>query len=307
MKHLLKWFVLTMLCLSLIACNRSQKNKDEIRQEENQEEGLLPEEGLDQEEGLLPEEELNQEEALTSEEEVTQENQAITENIDESSGEVSKTTATPPKKSIITSERFERELLNKEGNKTLLRGEFTYPQLQNIESFPSIDKINKEIKENTEAEFNKSFKEGSQYVKGFYTNPNEGFQYPFVTEQKFEVTHNQDHIVSFKISSYSDFGGSHPNLLQSAYTYDVRTGDLLKASHFIGKDEADVKAIVGQTFYTIASEQPDAFYPNALEILSKGEFEFGFYIRDDSIIFFINPYVIAPSAGGIQETGVLLR
>ncbi len=294
MKHLLRLLFLTMLCLSLIACSRSKKNEKEIKADVNQEE-------------LLNQEQTDIREELTMEEQLHQENQAIIERIDESMGEVSTTAATPPKKSIITSRKFERQLLNQEGNKVLLRGEFTYPQIENIESVPSIDKINKEIKENTEAEFTKSFTEGSTYVNDFYNNPSQDFQYPFVTEQKYDVTHNQDYITSFKISNYSDFGGAHPNISQSAYTYDVRTGELLPASHFIGKSEDDVKTLVGQTFYTVVLEQPDAFYPNAGEILSKGEFEFGFYLRDDSIIFFINPYVIAPSAGGIQETGILLR
>lgn len=222
--------------------------------------------------------------------------------------EVSSTTKLPPPKSVISTKKLERQLLNEDSTVTLLRGEYFYPQVDNSDRIPSVDRLNEEIQKNTEEKFEKAFNEAADYVKEFYGQEGTtSTRLPFVIEQKVEVTNNQDYIVSFKITSYDDLGGAHPNILQSAYTYDVRTGEKLKASHFVGGDEEGVKQLVGQSFYTIVTEQPDEFYENALDILSKGQFEFGFYIDKGSITFFINPYIIAPYVGGVHEVSLLLR
>lgn len=215
------------------------------------------------------------------------------------------------KQSILTSHVIRDQVLSKSGKKVILLGEYYYPQIENVDQLETIDKINQEIRTKAESEFAKVFEEGMVLVKDFYEvqiEQNGGTSMlPFVADQMYEITHNDNYIISAKVTSYTNFGGAHPDILQSSYTYDIRTGLLLTAEEILSLSKKEVDALVSQSFYTVFLEQPDAFFEDAGDTLTKQKFEYGFYIREGNIVFYINPYIIAPYAAGVHEISILLE
>lgn len=213
-------------------------------------------------------------------------------------------------RAIMTSQVIRRQYLNETGDKVLLLGEFFYPQIENINHQVSVDRVNQEIQANTEEQFETEFIEGSTFVRDFYDNvqgiDQESFRFPFVLKQTFKVTYNDNNTISVVVNSYTDFGGAHPDLMQMAYTYDLKTGSKKTIGEIIGMSEEEAISYVAQSFYTVVKEEPDGYFVDALDILSKGEFEFGFYLEGDAVVLFLNPYVISPHAAGIQMIHLLL-
>ena len=226
-------------------------------------------------------------------------------------GEITSEPSKEPKcaKSMIHTEKLTEVLSSEDGNQKIMLGDFSYPQIENKDHFESVDKINADIKQRVEAEFKDSYNEGSMYAKEVYAqNSDTGMQtrlFPFVTEQRFEITYNDYFLVSYKVIGYTDFGGAHPNTYQKSYTYDILTGELLPITYFYTDSEEEAKQLIAQTFYTLFTEEPELFYPNAGDILTQGNFTYGFYITKDGLSFYINEYDIAPHAAGIQEVSIL--
>lgn len=215
------------------------------------------------------------------------------------------------KQSILTSHVLRKEILNDSGKKIILLAEYYYPQIENVDQLDTVDMINQDISKRAETQFTQVFTEGSTYVKDFYDHQikenGDLSSLPFVADQMYEVTHNDNYIISVKVTSFTDFGGAHPNTVQSSYTYDIRTGLKLAAEDILDMTNQEVKDLVSQSFYTLVLEQPDAFFEDAKDTLTKQIFDYDFYIQDGNIVFYINPYIIAPYVAGVQEISILLK
>lgn len=214
------------------------------------------------------------------------------------------------RKAVIVSESLRRQLLNRDKNRVLLNADYNYPQIENLGGLESIELINQEIKEVAEKEFEKNYKDVEAFAIEFDLVPMEpgrpSSMLPLVSEQTFEVKYNDDYLVSVFVTTFNHFGGAHPDTTYSSYTYDVRSGEKLTAAYFLPdrKTEEEVKQYVAEVFYTVYNKDKESFYPDTGEILTEGRFTYGYYITKEDIVFYINPYEIAPYAAGLQEVKV---
>lgn len=214
------------------------------------------------------------------------------------------------KKAIILPHKLREQLMNKEGSQVLLNADYSYPQIENLSGLETIDLMNKEIKDSAEQEFKKNFDDVKEFALDFYHDHVEQGRpsslLPFVSEQTYEVKYNDNFLVSILVTTFNDFGGAHPNTTYSSYTYHLLTGEKLSAAYFLPdhKTEEEVKQYVAEVFNTAYNEDKERFYPDAPDILAQGKFNYGYYITEDDIVFYMNPYEIAPYVAGIQEVKV---
>lgn len=218
--------------------------------------------------------------------------------------------ASQPKKAVLVTKYLREQVMSKDNSLVLLNADFSYPQIENLSELKTIDTINKEIEENAQEEFQQSFDEGKKAAQEFYDYHVEQGRpssfLPFVTEQTYEVKNNDNYILSVLVTAFSYFGGAHPNTLYSSYTYHLLTGEKLPASYFLSEKmtKEEEKQYVANLFLEAYKKNPDNFYPDTEQILKEGKFEYGFYLTEDSVVFYTNPYEIAPYVAGKQEVRV---
>jgi hypothetical protein len=194
-----------------------------------------------------------------------------------------------------------------------LNADFSYPQIENLSDLEAIDLINKEIEEKAVDEFAKSIEEVKVFAQDFYDYHEEqgrpSSMLPFVSEQTYEIKYNDNYILSIFVTTFTYFGGAHPNTSYSSYTYNLLTGEKLSVSYFLPDEmtEEEAKQYVAQLFYSVYNEDQERFYPDTGEILTQGKFEYGYYVTDEDIVFYINPYIIAPYVAGIQEVSTKIK
>jgi hypothetical protein len=215
-----------------------------------------------------------------------------------------------PKKAVLLPEHLRKQIQSKDKSLVLLNADFSYPQIENLSGLKTIDSINNGIKENAQKEFDKSVEEGRKAALEFFdyhkVQGRPTSLLPFVTEQTYENKYNDNYIISNLVTSFSYFGGAHPSTLYSSYTYHLLTGKKLPATYFLTEkiSEKDEKQYVAKVFYEAYKKAPDNYYPDAEQILKEGKFDYGYYLTEDSVVFYMNPYVIAPYVAGLQEISV---
>lgn len=215
-----------------------------------------------------------------------------------------------PKKAIILSKNIRKQLMSRDNSRVLLNADYSYPQIENVSGLESIDLINQEIKEAAETQFKINYEDVEKFALEFDLIPMDPGRpsslLPLVSEQTYEVKYNDNYLISVFVTTFQHFGGAHPSTTYSSYTYNVLTGEKLSAAYFLPdeKSKEEVKQYVAEVFLTVYNQDKERFYPDTNEILSEGKFDYGYYITEDEIVFYINPYEIAPYAAGLQEASV---
>ena len=128
---------------------------------------------------------------------------------------------------------------------------------------------------------------------------NEDFPYmPYEFETSVVVTYSKNDIFSILSSWYTYLGGVHPNTIQTSYTYNVTTGELMHPDDITG-DAYDAVGQAKQLFTNSINEQPEEYFDNAVEHLDDAMANVQFNLYDNGFIFYLNTYEIAPHATGI--------
>lgn len=130
-----------------------------------------------------------------------------------------------------------------------------------------------------------------------------------------DVTFATPDVVSLTYLNYSYTGGAHGNYGYEAHTYDLQTGNELTLADLIQSDKL-------QAFYRLVSAKllsndRDLLFPETVtdiekflkdktptstqaQVESYGHLR-NWYLTPQGIVFFYNPYEIAPYAAGVQE------
>ena len=128
----------------------------------------------------------------------------------------------------------------------------------------------------------------------------EGFL-PYMFERNFDVTYDRNNLISMYFVNSSFTGGAHPNYYMYAMTYNLETGKLLDVTDVLDSDEQSIRAEVRSEFEELIADNPESFFGDALECLDEALAELGWYLAEDGVHFFVNPYMIAPYASGVVE------
>ncbi len=128
---------------------------------------------------------------------------------------------------------------------------------------------------------------------------------PYMAEHTFDITYNKDKLLSMVCSDCNFAGWTHPNYIMYAMTYNMETGKAVTLNELINLSGADIYNKVYEEFKKLIEEEPERFYHDASAGLKEALTELKWYLAEDGVHFFMNPYEIAPYAAGVIETVVL--
>ncbi len=127
---------------------------------------------------------------------------------------------------------------------------------------------------------------------------------PYMAEHSFDITYNKDDIISVVCSDCNFSGGFHPSYVMYSMTYSLKTGKLINCTDILSIQEAELHKKVYNLFKTQIEKNPDIYYEDALACLDESLSELKWYLAEDGVHFFLNPYEIAPYASGVVEVVV---
>jgi inhibitor of cysteine peptidase len=125
------------------------------------------------------------------------------------------------------------------------------------------------------------------------------------TAYDFTVTYNQNGLFSVVLMDYQYAGGAHGTTVQSAYTFDLKPGDVLALEDLMD-GTANYAARINETIRQEIDRR--------VEARELSEFDFSpfsdigeepeFYLSNNAVVFYFQEYEYFPYAAGIQEFAV---
>lgn len=120
----------------------------------------------------------------------------------------------------------------------------------------------------------------------------------------YQITYNENCIISLYMDQYSYTGGAHGNTLRQSNTWDFQTGRQLYLSDFFSNNTNFTKEIFKGIEEQITQQLKDspAMYFDDYPSLIRGNFDINsFYLTPEGIILYYQQYDIAPYVRGIPE------
>lgn len=200
--------------------------------------------------------------------------------------------------------------------KRILHGELEYKGsiiLTYEIEYPEITTSNYELGKNTFNNFNKNialslenrakhelFEEAKKVYEYNISNGFPVFVYEVI--QKYEITYNEDYIISLYSDQYEFTGGAHGNTIRSSQNWDLRTAKQIKLSSFFPDNDYYIidilKNINAQIKEQIQSGN-NFYFPEYCELVLETFRLENYYLTKNSIAIFFQQYDIAPYSSGI--------
>lgn len=189
-------------------------------------------------------------------------------------------------------------------NTTVMTIKYNYPIIDNKDDDLNINQFNNNY-EKLANKFIESHKTGelANSALEFYNDTlKEGFEFrPYTLENNYEVEYNKGKIISLTSTLSEYTGGAHPNYSKSGEVFDLNSNKKLELTDIINKSETEIRQMFIEGFSTLITEQPDSYFEDAKETVTKSADKINFYLSNKGLVFFFNPYDIAPYAAGAPE------
>ena len=213
---------------------------------------------------------------------------------------------------VVTDLKY-NEIL-KEEKVELVEFNFTFPQIENLENNGVYEQINQAYAKKFEEAKQRGATESLKAAKESYLLYKDDPELTFMRhgyQINYSVMTNDGKDLSI-FQMYSDFtGGAHPNNYFEAQNYDITTGNPIKLSDLFGRNEAETKAIIlKQVIESIKNQEAKAeviYYESYITDCDTAYNPEHFYLKDGKLIFFYQPYDIAPYAAGLREFEIQMK
>ena len=180
---------------------------------------------------------------------------------------------------------------------------FEYPVIENKDNNAFITAVNEQYKKDAEAAISEAeaeFKDSAAAVLA-----SEGKNYhPMVFTRSFEVSLNQDNLLSITQLDYANTYGAHPNTLKSSKTFNLAENKALTLSEVLGKNAADTDSYVKEKFDAYVKETVGELLEYYQQNSEKALSAVNFCLTEDALVLYYNPYDILPYAAGSPEVKV---
>ncbi len=116
------------------------------------------------------------------------------------------------------------------------------------------------------------------------------------------ISYFDGRLFSFCQQDYDYSGGAHGMPIWIGYTFDLNTGKRLVLRDLVVNTEEELREIVTRHFREMIEKNPDEYWgEEAVDIVySSVSFESPFYLDQEGIVFYYDPYTLAPYAGGFK-------
>lgn len=116
----------------------------------------------------------------------------------------------------------------------------------------------------------------------------------------YEVTYNQNNILSLYFDEYIFTGGAHGNIIRSSQNWNFNIGKMIKLSDLYKEEPYFILNILRQIEREIL-ENPEIYFDDACCLLIDTFNPNSFFITQNGIVIYFQQYDIAPYSSGIRE------
>ncbi|MEM1483905.1 DUF3298 and DUF4163 domain-containing protein [Oscillospiraceae bacterium PP1C4] len=122
--------------------------------------------------------------------------------------------------------------------------------------------------------------------------------------QTYEITYQQDCVVSLYFDRYEYTGGAHGNTVRNSDTWNLQSGRRITLSQMF-PPSVNYKTYLIQTITKQIEEQikngNDIYFENYEENVANSFNENSFYLTREGVVIYFQQYEIAPYASGIPQ------
>ncbi|GAP40664.1 PdaC/SigV domain-containing protein [Flexilinea flocculi] len=178
----------------------------------------------------------------------------------------------------------------------ILKVSIQYPAVKGLKDQKIQDKLNYEFKQLADLAIQKgekNAKELADYAKDFPDMPKKCETY-----FNYQIKYNQNGLLSLIFLDYQFAGGAHGGTIQTAFTFDLQTGEQFKLQDFF-TDDADYLTIFNDQIQTLLSQR--GLLSLLFEPFTGMNLSQPFYLSKNGFVVFYQQYEILPYSEGIQE------
>lgn len=195
------------------------------------------------------------------------------------------------------------KVVNDDNGKMLMSIDCAYPVIVSEEENAFYTYINNEYKKNAE-DYVDSIEAWTEDAKSMYEGLGEKFR-PLIFSLSYEVTLNRNNMLSITTHNYENTNGAHPNTSKESRTFQMVMEKELSLTDILDCDQEDADKIVKKSFEKTLTEEPyemevDEFKKNLDEEIHN----VNFYLTDDSLVMYFNPYQVGPYAIGAPSSEI---
>lgn len=114
----------------------------------------------------------------------------------------------------------------------------------------------------------------------------------------YDVNENSKSLISFTLCDYQNTNGAHPNQVRESVTYDAISGRKLSLENVLDVSMAQTEAKVYDTFREYMEKNYEGFDAETEEMIAQEASNVNWYLTDEALVMYFNPYQIAPYAFG---------
>lgn len=193
----------------------------------------------------------------------------------------------------VKPESFSQEYRNRNGQVRLILS-FQFPNITG--KYDGIDRVNCRYT----TMFSNWLKEQEELIDSVPDDLQTDTRYG--NEVSYTVTYNKNKIISVLFEGYLYTGGAHGMPYRMPTNLNLDTGMDVDLKKIFNKSEEEIKQLVNEAFAKKFDAQKGAFWENAKEIVEKTKYEeLKYYFTEDGIVFYYDPYILAPFAAGFVE------
>ncbi len=188
----------------------------------------------------------------------------------------------------------------------ILKYRITYPQIRGFEKFNMYNyKKAIELQNRCENELFDDAKKTYEYNK---QNGYPVMVYEIVSN--FNLTYNNNNLISLYIDEYIYAGGAHGNTVQTSQTWNIKENKMLKLQDFFKSNPNYVSSIIKEVNDQIAKniEAGNNYYFEDYCCLTSANFRVeNFYLYREYVVIYYQQYDIAPYSSGILNFFISLN
>lgn len=119
----------------------------------------------------------------------------------------------------------------------------------------------------------------------------------------YSVPYNHHGVISVVVSDYRYLGGAHGGEYRSAYTFDLKTGEVRRLDDLM-EDGSDYRELINNSIKSEIVERVGSEELYEIATFEDIGDEPAFYLVQDAIVFYFQQYEYFPYVAGIQEFSV---
>ena len=178
-----------------------------------------------------------------------------------------------------------------------------YPVIEGDSQF--IQNINAEYKKVAEDCLNSAKSEFLQDAQALYEQMGADYR-PMEFTLTYEVTTNRKGVLSITSYVYANTNGAHPNTSKFSRTFDIKNQKEFKLIDVIIGDKEGLEITTYDAFLSVLEKAIPNFSNEDAEVLGENLDNVKWYVTDDSLVMYYNPYEVAPYAVGYPTVEIKL-